>query len=73
MCSKVSNFSPCPKDSDFEIKCNQCNRTYYNSQCYENHINQICKHYKKCELCQKIYQNIKDRDHVCGEKYCLKW
>lgn len=69
----MSNFSTCIKEPDFEITCEQCKRTYNNRQCYEHHLNQMCQAYKKCEQCGKVFQTVKNKPHVCGEKYCQKW
>jgi hypothetical protein len=69
MCAKVSNFSPCPRENTFKLKCENCHRTYFNEKCFETHSGTVCNLYHLCETCGKIYQKTKN-EHQCGETYC---
>ena len=37
--------------------------------CYEHHLNAMCKKFKKCPKCLKLYCTEKD-EHECGVGYC---
>ena len=59
------------------IKCNDCNRTFFNQQCFDNHQTlrqnkpRLCDTLKCCTFCFKVYPIRKNRRmHTCGEKYC---
>ena len=66
------------------IKCSECNRTFMNETCFENHTKigsnarnkdrkntkrSICTIVKVCNDCNKIYDLSRNK-HECGKKYC---
>nr|CAD2161064.1 unnamed protein product [Meloidogyne enterolobii] len=75
LCSRVGPKFPCEKEN-FNRKCNNCYKTFENSDCFLHHLNSgFCKNSKKCEKCGEIWRvNINNQNgrngHVCKEKYC---
>lgn len=62
-----------------EVKCNSCNRTFNGTQCYENHLGDVCKKKKQCSICLREYESRKSKHNCeihncqhCGEKYKYK-
>lgn len=37
-------------------------------ECYERHLKAICKKFKTCTECSRIY--CTEKPHTCGEKFC---
>lgn len=63
-------YSP-PCQNLLDITCSDCNRTFMNPKCYQNHkrIN-ICSKLKLCSNCFVCYTMKKKSVHMCGESYC---
>ncbi|KAL3093787.1 hypothetical protein niasHS_005126 [Heterodera schachtii] len=66
-CCRMGFGFPCAEDCR-EIRCDKCNRGFYNIQCFEAHKKSACKEYKKCQNCGETH-NTRNK-HTCGEKFC---
>src|SRR5438093_12952307 len=61
---------------NIEKHCSDCNRWFYNPDCYANHTkNTTCSKVKRCQDCKALVdmkwrQRKSRKNHNCGEKYC---
>ncbi|MEY3371094.1 MAG: hypothetical protein RLZZ392_120 [Pseudomonadota bacterium] len=54
-----------------ETFCDKCNRTFENTDCYNNHIKTVCKTVFVCKLCDTfVVKKNKKEKHICGSSYC---
>src|SRR5688572_8003686 len=67
-CCRVGFGFPCKQEDDIKIYCNKCDRTFYNTNCYQSHKNKICDLYHRCLACHYEYRT--NEEHTCGEKRC---
>jgi hypothetical protein len=73
-CTQVGPTFPCKPQYGYNLKCDTCNKTFYNEDCHNAHIEKnTCHKIHKCDKCGIIY-NVKDvkrhGGHVCGETFC---
>jgi G:T-mismatch repair DNA endonuclease (very short patch repair protein) len=76
-CSFCHHSSQCIK-TNIIIKCTDCNRTFYNRECYERHIatvltadKTVCNVFQQCKNCFQTYKNYDGRKkHICNEYFC---
>lgn len=52
------------------ITCNQCNRTFPNIVCFNNHKNLTCAKIKKCLICNTLIRKSKRENHICEYIHC---
>lgn len=68
-CNRCYESPPC--ENALHINCPDCNRTFVNARCFQNHLkNNICLKVRICLKCTKCYSYDKKKKHVCGIKYC---
>lgn len=52
-------------------ECPDCSRTFSDEQCFESHLQALCKVSWKCKLCWKCFPHTRTREeHQCGEEKC---
>jgi hypothetical protein len=49
------------------IYCENCNRYYFNHDCFNNHYD-VCKDVYKCKACNKV--TVRAEAHICGYSRC---
>jgi hypothetical protein len=62
-------YGDCVKEKYIDIICNNCERQFFNQQCFENHQKAVCKRYHKCSTCERVYLTSVG-EHICGETFC---
>ncbi len=68
-CKLCRHKTPCERDETSQ-HCNECNKTFLNTECFNRHIeNKVCKYIKICPLCEAQYMK-ESREHTCGEFKC---
>lgn len=64
-------FEQPPCEHAIEMHCSECNRTFINPKCFQNHIDKkICLNVRICTKCLIRHKYDKKNPHVCGIKYC---
>ena len=70
------------QDAQATFYCPECCRSFFNQQCYQNHLfytpsgrkandNSVCQVKKRCPGCNKIQNGKRDiREHQCGHSRC---
>lgn len=71
-CPCCQKSPPCMKTSS-EIQCEQCNRWFRSTECFENHqqdgtAGSICDTVMSCLNCLKTHK--RSRNHICNEIFC---
>jgi hypothetical protein len=61
-------YGSCTPQTSVNIICYDCDREFFNQQCYDYHIGAMCKRYHRCATCNRVYKDI--GEHICGEMYC---
>ncbi|KAF7639685.1 hypothetical protein Mgra_00001009 [Meloidogyne graminicola] len=75
-CGRVGIGMPCPVINDFNKKCNECMKQFWNEECFIHHNkNNNCRRSKQCEKCGviwnvKAYSQDPSKHHICGNKWC---
>ena len=65
-CNQCFERPKCEREN--EVICKDCNRYFVSEKCYDNHKNnKICRNYKYCLKCGKIYT---EKNHICHHKKC---
>lgn len=68
-CERCFKQPPC--EYAIEIYCDDCNRSFVNANCFQNHKdNRICLKVRICIHCLIRYKLDKKNPHICGTKYC---
>lgn len=61
---------PCAKRTQ-NIMCNECNRGFRSTSCFNSHIkSKLCSKIKICGKCYRGYKVDKRSHHSCDTKYC---
>ncbi|KAL3075564.1 hypothetical protein niasHT_036584 [Heterodera trifolii] len=72
-CREVGVDYPCEPQQGYVKKCEHCNNTFYNNNCYGRHLHKdLCTKFQRCGDCGVVY-NIKVHGsvgHKCGEQFC---
>ncbi|KAL3106462.1 hypothetical protein niasHT_012201 [Heterodera trifolii] len=72
-CREVGVDYPCEPQQGYVKKCEHCNNTFYNNNCYGRHLHKdLCTKFQRCGYCGVVY-NIKVHGsvgHKCGEQFC---
>lgn len=50
--------------------CADCGQSFRGPDCFAAHKRSLCKKFKKCPLCCKLYKVKKKKKHVCGVYKC---
>jgi hypothetical protein len=74
-CSDIGPKCPCKAKNGFFKKCLDCNKRFYNEDCYKYHLtSNWCKKSKLCEECGLIWNVTAHKacgvQHICGHRYC---
>lgn len=70
-CKMCFAATKCPQtEYKDRIYCGDCNRRFYNVACYHNHSKLVCKKFKVCNICDKLYNAEKNDSHKCGWYFC---
>lgn len=72
LCGRMGWNFPCMKEPNFEETCVECNRTFYNKKCLNNHRVMgkgmgfpMCIMRRRCIDCGKEYTYRKGKEHKC--------
>lgn len=64
-------FEQPPCEHAIEMHCSECNRTFINPKCFQNHVDKKkCLNVRICAKCLIRHKYDKKNPHVCGIKYC---
>ncbi|KAH7708767.1 Protein C25F9.2 protein [Aphelenchoides avenae] len=71
-CLRMGREFPCKGNEN--IHCGECNKTFNNRDCYDEHLRLACKLYKQCPKCGDFWKprDVDDIEHDCGAKKCGK-
>uniref|UniRef100_A0A914QY49 DNA-directed DNA polymerase n=1 Tax=Panagrolaimus davidi TaxID=227884 RepID=A0A914QY49_9BILA len=71
-CARFGYEYPC-ENQKIHIKCESCQKNFFNQDCFDHHKITACALYRKCLKCNVVYsRHNTSKEHVCGEKYCSK-
>lgn len=60
--SRVGPKFPCKPVANYENKCLNCKKIFFNNDCYDHHLSSnFCKRSIECEKCGKIYDVADNR------------
>jgi hypothetical protein len=59
-------------------RCQDCMRSFPSAECFENHLDETCNIWHKCEGCGENYMAFDEnkpagqynREHICGHEWC---
>ncbi|KAL3102920.1 hypothetical protein niasHT_022953 [Heterodera trifolii] len=75
-CSQMGPTFPCKPIAGIRIKCNECNKTFFNDACHQYHLSSnFCKLSKECKYCGVVWDmhnNTRNgrEGHKCNERWC---
>lgn len=83
-CNRCMGQPPCAMTTNPRIKCDSCKRSFYNNDCFQQHLKSItlgstnkrknkrsvCDTLKICSTCSRFISIDKKRKHDCNITYC---
>ena len=67
---KTANAVIFKKKKSANVYCNDCGQSFHGQNGFTAHKKKLCRLFKKCPECCKVYKFSKKKKHVCGEYRC---